>query len=565
MYETYFQLSSRPFTAAGRADNYIPNATCEPALKNLTRAIERGAGPGLIIGATGTGKSFLLQLLAARYADAFRVALLATARFSSPRALLQNVLYELGRPYKGMDEEELRLALNEHLTENESDDRPLLLLVDEAHTLSLRLLEEIRLITNLSRNGQPLVQLVLAGNARLEERFTNPKLDSLNQRIAARCYLESMNREDTTYYVKQQITRAGGKADRLLADDAFGAIYTATDGVPRLVNQVCDQALILAAINGAKSLNAALIEEAWADLQQLPTPWNHESPAARSASEPAAGVVEFGSLGDDEASSSPQEVAADEPELPVSAMQTQPMGDGLFSYDTSLAAEQTMQLEDIEREVTELGNDVRSAVTQPLPEFVTEPPADDDFQPAGFVGPEVELVFHGAHHPFGESFDEEEVVIDRYASLEKSLPQPLVHDQSGEGRQIAAELQQSQSKAASQTLPLSVIADDEATENDYPSVDGERVFEEQPETDLAAITTDWEAAADEPITPAGADTEIDLAADAPAEELIDDHGDRDIIIIEEQRREATAVAAKPRTRARRQEYRQLFARLRKGG
>ena len=116
----------------------------------------------------------------------------------------------------------------------------MLLLVDEAHTLPLRLLEEVRLLTNVVRDGQSRVRLVLAGGMALEERLTSPKLESFHQRIAARCYLQPLGRDETIYYVQEQIRRCGATRTALFTGDAQASVHTATDGIPRLINQVCD-------------------------------------------------------------------------------------------------------------------------------------------------------------------------------------------------------------------------------------------------------------------------------------------------------------------------------------
>ena len=156
------------------------------------------------------------------------------------------------------------------------------------------------MITNLVRDGQPRVRLVLAGSPALEERFASPKLDSFSQRLAARCYLAALNREETTHYARFQISVVGGDPDRVFDGSAYESIYRATDGIPRLINQVCDHALILTALGECRTVTAAAIEEAWSDLQQLPTPWQPGS----NGREAAPAVVEFAPLDDlqDEAS-----------------------------------------------------------------------------------------------------------------------------------------------------------------------------------------------------------------------------------------------------------------------
>ena len=187
----------------------------EAARKTLTRCVERAEGVGLIVGPSGTGKTLLCRILAGQFRGAFNVALLSSGGLGPRRALLQAILYELGQPCRGMDEGELRLSLVEHLTSPDKSPQGMVLLVDEAQALSLRLLDEIRALTNLVHNDQPRVRLVVAGNRVLEERFASPKLDSLTQRVVARCYLESFNRSETQEYIHALIAAAGAKGPRL--------------------------------------------------------------------------------------------------------------------------------------------------------------------------------------------------------------------------------------------------------------------------------------------------------------------------------------------------------------
>lgn len=381
MYDGCFGLTRRPFASVPQVDQYFPGSAIEAARTTLARCIQRGEGAGLVVAPSGTGKTLLCLLLAEQFRRSYEVAMLASGRLSTRRALFQAILYALGRPYRYMDEGELRLAVVEHLTNIESSPKGMLLLIDEAHTLPLRLLDEIRLLSNLARHGQPLVRLVLAGAAVLEERFASPKLDSFNQRLSARCFLEAFNRSETKDYIQWQVDAASGVGSEVFPEATCQAVFQATGGVPRLVNQVCDHSLMLAYVAGRKVVEPSNIEEAWADLQQLPTPWSGET-----KSEPASsGVIEFGSLDD-----SPE------------------MGEG------STTSARVFRVASVEDE------DAESAAFEPaeqihrIEELLAK--ADDDFQPAGSIGPEIELHFEPTPHPFQEEFEHEEVVSDRYAS-----------------------------------------------------------------------------------------------------------------------------------------------------
>jgi len=370
IYEDSFKLQARPFLAAPQTDRYFPASLIENARQSLSRAIERGTGAGLIIGPAGTGKTLLCHMLAYEFRERFAIALLANGRLSTRHALLQGILYELRLPYRGLDEGESRLALLDALEPQPDGIEGLLLIVDEAHALPGKLLEEIRLLTNLVRAGQARVRVVLAGAPRLEERFASPALSAFSQRVAARCYLEPLDSTETAAYVRAQIECVGGEPDRLLTDDALRAVYRATDGVPRLINQVCDHALILADLAGLAQLTAETIDEAWADLQQLPGPW-----APKPTSEPSE-IVEFGSL-DDADDALPSAIpfpAAESRELQI-AEPEQP-----FDSTASPSPE-------IERSVE------------------CEP-----------VQSEVDLEFPEFGDPFSEEFAQEEVVLERYGS-----------------------------------------------------------------------------------------------------------------------------------------------------
>jgi type II secretory pathway predicted ATPase ExeA len=473
MYDGCFGLNWRPFGSVPQIDHYFAAAAIEGARTTLARCIQRGEGSGLVIGPSGTGKTLLCLLLAEQFRRSFQVATLASGRLSSRRALFQAILYELGRPYRGMDEGELRLAVIDYLMTGEGNAHGMVLLVDEAHTLPLRLLEEIRLLTNLARGDQPLVRLVMAGGPALEERFASPRLDSFSQRLAARCYLEALNRTDTTDYIQSQINAAGGRGGWIFPEPTCQKVFQATSGVPRLINQVCDHALLLAYVAGRKTIEPANIEEAWADLQQLPTPWTE---GTKSNETGKSGVIEFGSL-DDQADDAP--ASTDEPTSTLPALRI------------SLPAEES------DDEPSEPGRQIHR-----IERLLAE--VDDDFQPAGSIGPEVELCFEETPHPFQEEFAHEEVVADRYAAVtvtaavDKAAPEPALE----------------------------------------PEMEVESAAGFEPEFEIAS--------------------ELELVSAAVAAPIAEP------LIVDESERESPSTPSSPIVPERRHEYRQLFARLRRG-
>lgn len=515
MYESFFGLQERPFAPAPIAKRYFAGAAIEAARQSVARCIERAEGAALVVGPAGIGKTLLCQVLAEQFRGRLEVAQLISGRLPNRRALLQAILFELGLSYRKMEEGDLRLALIDHLLPRASSTTPasegLLLIVDEAHTLPLRLMEELRLITNLARNGAPRVRLVLVGSPQLEERFASPKMESFNQRIAVRSYLESLDRTQTIEYVRHQIEVVGGQASTIFNDDALNAIYRATDGIPRLINQVCDHALLLAYAGGVRQLTAAGIEEAWADLQQLPTPWSSAEGAAALGE--TADIIEFGQLDLDAADDLPAAVP-----FPTAS-----------SKGPTIAQPRESDLE--------------NAV-----EFAS---ADDDFEPIGSIQPEVELTFQSLSTPF-HSFDEEEVVLDRYTSIERDAlaNRPLVR--SAESQEIGAMLPSTSPMVAivPTNWPAGIPAEKVAGKTDQST--GQFDFTRDTQS-LSTSPADLSAQGQNRAVPSSQPTKADRAAEAQ---------DDDMIVIEEPADYTLGAPKAPKSGARRREYRQLFAQLR---
>lgn len=294
MHEGYFGFKQRPFAAAPLPKWYFPASSIDAARQRLARCLERAAGIGFLSGAAGTGKTLLLQVLAENFSDRFLVGLVPAGPLSTRRELLQAILFELGLPYANKEEGELRLALLEHLRRGEHHKAGLLLLIDEAHALPTVLLEELRLMTNWLHHGEPLVRLVLAGSLDWEERLAAPELQALSQRLAARCYLEPFDKAETSDYVRFQVAVAGGQVEQVFQPEAIAVVYQASDGIPRLINQLCDHALTLAYANDRRPVTPAVVQDAWADLQQLPAPWANPQQGGVASGDTAHQVIEFG-------------------------------------------------------------------------------------------------------------------------------------------------------------------------------------------------------------------------------------------------------------------------------
>lgn len=301
MLQKLLNSSVQPFRSTPDARFYFDHPSIESARQTVVRAIVRAEGPVVVLGGAGYGKSLLAEIVADQLYERLDVVMLQSARLSSRRAMLQNILFELKMPYRDLEEGELRLSILDRLEPSpETAPEGVLIVMDEAHTLHWKLIDELRLISNFTRNHQPRVKLLLLGNMKLEDTLTSPQLESFNQRLAARCYLQPMSRSETSAYVQHQIRLCDVDPAKVITQDALQSVYSASEGIPRLVNQLMNHAVWLASTNAQSPISASLINDAWRDLQQLPTPWTTGKADAIAPST----SIEFGELSDDSDESS---------------------------------------------------------------------------------------------------------------------------------------------------------------------------------------------------------------------------------------------------------------------
>ncbi|MFO0818190.1 MAG: AAA family ATPase [Pirellulales bacterium] len=476
MYETFFRMRGRPFLASPSIDRYFPGQAIEHARQTLGRCLERSQGLGLLVGPTGTGKTLVCQLLADQLKSCFRVAHLANSRLSTRRLLFQSVLFELGLAFRDMDEGEMRLELLRSIEPSVECPQGLLLIVDEAQSLPLRILEELRALTNVVRNGQSRVQLVLAGGPALEERFTHPKLESFNQRIAARCYLQPLHRAETFAYVRSQLAAVYTPSEQLFTDGALEAVHRATDGVPRLINQVCDLALLLACQAGRQSIDASGIEAAWAELQQLPAPWQ-SSELNSTASSPAnshdrgsVSVIEFGELTDElspvedllstpaspDHSEIPRPIATEDP---LAAFTTSPCGPSfaaIYPGSESVFVDSSLPVPGVSTSV--IAAPLSSAYVEPQPlgkEPMADSPAKNELPAKEPPTKELSsMELSSMERLFGGDFFEEEAVVDRFSPRSFPAIESRIRVSCAEGREMASLLANSPALSTSSASKL---------------------------------------------------------------------------------------------------------------
>jgi general secretion pathway protein A len=258
---THFGLRSRPFRNRPDSDCYYPATLHEVAYSNLSQAIQEDEAVVLLTGTPGSGKTLLVQRLIDSLDENNRTILLTQPRLTNRRDLLQAILFDLNLPYQNKTEQELRLALIDSCLQHFQQNGKTILIVDEAQFLLDDHLEELRLLTNLEGKQGRAFQVILVGQPELGKRLHSPNLYLLRQRISIRAEIEPLSPEESLDYLKHQIHVSGGKPDRVFSEEAMQIIVEVSKGIPRLLNQVAYQALVLAYSMETRQVDAEAVLE----------------------------------------------------------------------------------------------------------------------------------------------------------------------------------------------------------------------------------------------------------------------------------------------------------------
>jgi len=267
MYEDFFGLSRRPFAMSADPHFLYLTPQHREAATGLIYSILKHKGMVTVTGEPGTGKTTVLKAVLASISGAsLKVAYLAVPTLSTAEflefVLLQFGLVELARANKA----ERLLMLERFLLSMHEKGRTAVLVVDEAHKLSDEILEEIRLLTNFETSEGKLVQVVLAGQQELIELLRRDSLSQLKQRIAYRFSLKGLSGDEVAGYIAHRWKRAGGASEPPFDAEAVEAIARYSQGIPRLINAICDNALVMAFGEGDARIGRKYIIDAARDL-----------------------------------------------------------------------------------------------------------------------------------------------------------------------------------------------------------------------------------------------------------------------------------------------------------
>lgn len=266
MYAAFYGLAERPFNITPDPRYLFFSRRHREAWDHILFGIEQRRGFIQVTGEVGAGKSTLCRAILEKLEEEYATALILNPVMTGIQ-LLRSILRELGLDASGNDRVKLLERLNGFLLECAVDSRDVVLFIDEAQDMSDSLLEEVRLLSNLETDDRKLLQIVLIGQPELREKLERRGLRQLRQRITVRYHLGSLDRSEMEAYILHRLSVAGSNGRPAFTPWALRSIYHYSKGVPRLINAVCDAALLAGFAEGIDTIGWRQVRRAVASLE----------------------------------------------------------------------------------------------------------------------------------------------------------------------------------------------------------------------------------------------------------------------------------------------------------
>jgi general secretion pathway protein A len=304
-----FGVKENPFHVSPDPRFLFSGPSYETALAELMFGIEAHRGLLVLTGEAGTGKTTLMRHFLQWLKDRQFSSSYIFHSHLDPASLFEFILRDFGVPVESTRKSELLSMLHRWLQARQAEGDSPVIVIDEAQALSVRALNELMLLLNLENANGKLVQIVLAGQPELEEKLRRPELRALRQRIMVRCRLPLLSLEETGEYIASRLRGAGGNGAQVFSEETVQTIYSYARGIPRLINLLCEQALIGAYAERSATVTPVNVRRVAAEFDMVGEPFHVGSMDAKFTPKVATKV-----------SPAPQSVAI--PEKPAAAIPT---------------------------------------------------------------------------------------------------------------------------------------------------------------------------------------------------------------------------------------------------
>jgi general secretion pathway protein A len=260
MYESFYGLKEKPFNLLPDPDYLYMSSGHENIFANLDYAISENKGFVVITGEVGSGKTTLINYLISKSLSGVEVGLINNT-YIAPNQVIKSICREFELNTEGLDRDEMLDLFQDFIIEKYSQAKRVILIFDEAQNLSIKTLEEIRMLSNLEAEKHHLIQIILSGQPELRAKLQDNRLKQFVQRITVYCHLSGLSRAEVENYINYRLSVAGAKDSSIFVDGAIGLIASYSKGIPRLINLACDAALVYGYADNKKIIDKAIIEE----------------------------------------------------------------------------------------------------------------------------------------------------------------------------------------------------------------------------------------------------------------------------------------------------------------
>ena len=267
MYESFYALRQKPFSITSSPSFLFLSQRHKEAMAHLTYGIKERAGFIELTGEIGTGKTTLCRALLNQLDEKTKSAFIFNSNLSETQ-LMQTIVSDLGIQTGQKTKGGLFSDLNAFLIEQLRLGHNVVIILDEAQNLSLKMLEQIRMLSNLESENEKLLQIVLVGQPELRDKLKRPELRQLRQRIAVRYHIGALDREEVAQYIAHRLRLAGENGKGPIFDEAaIDEIYRYSGGIPRVINLVCNKALLAGFVMEERNINGDIAKQAVLELE----------------------------------------------------------------------------------------------------------------------------------------------------------------------------------------------------------------------------------------------------------------------------------------------------------
>jgi len=260
MYNKFFGFQESPFNITPNSRFFFESTRHREALSTMVYAVQQRKGFVVITGDIGSGKTTVCRALLNQLDAQTEVALITNTHLSG-KDLLYSILEDLEVDFIPGSKARLLSQLNQYLIEQIRDDKNVVLIIDEAQNLTPSVLEEVRMLSNLETENEKLIQIIFLGQPELKDKLALNRLEQLRQRIAVYFHLSPLDKENTRQYILHRLNVASGSDRACFTPEALDLVYEFARGVPRLINQICDSALLSAYVYSTREVNEDIMLE----------------------------------------------------------------------------------------------------------------------------------------------------------------------------------------------------------------------------------------------------------------------------------------------------------------